>query len=493
MVFIDGAAITLALPEMQTSFGADATATAWVVEGYGLALGALLLFGGALGDKIGRRSTFAAGIILFAIASIACAFAPSIGAMNAARVLQGIGGMLLAPASLAILGAHFSGTARGRAIAAWSAFGALTSSIGPAVGGVLIDHFGWRSVFWINVPIAALVIFFTWRCIDETRDDEQRGKPLDIIGAVAITVSLGALTYAMLSGHQLRWLAPSVAGAFVLFAVALIVFIYVETRSANPLLPPALFRNRTFTALNVATFLLYGALGANFYEMPLVLIQGHGYSATMAAVATLPLVICMVALARYGTALRDRFGTRIVLTAGHAVAAGGFAVLAWLEPGDGTYWQTFFPGIVGVGLGLGLTVAPLTASVIDSAGARHVGAASGVNTAISRIAGLIAIAALTVVVWNTFNASLDRELAARHFSPATATQVNDQRNRLGAAHVSNARAQRALVDAFRESYRYVALSCAVLAALAVLTDAFGLERGGSEIAARQPNRDQRNA
>jgi EmrB/QacA subfamily drug resistance transporter len=474
LVFIDGSVVALALPEIQRTFGATAAAAQWIVELYTLALGALMLFGGALGDRAGRRRIFAIGVAIFAAASLACAFATSIPLLLGARFVQGIGGMLLAPASLAIIGAHFSGNARTRAIAAWSAFTALTSTIGPALGGVMIDHFGWRSIFFVNLPLALLVLYATWRHVDESQDDEHRGA-LDVVGAGLCTLGLGAITYALIESSAVGWFALRTGGALCVGIVAMAVFVVVERRSRNPLLPLELFASRAFLGINIATLLLYGALSASLYELPFVMIQAHGYSATQTAIATLPLVVGIVALSRFGATFSRIFGRRLVLTVGPAVVAVGFLLLGLLEP-QSSYWTSFFAGMLLIGIGMGITVAPLTSTVLDAASARHMGAASGVNNAVSRVAGLLSIAALGAVLWVTFNGQLNARLDGARATAAQRLTVDGQRAQLGAARVPDHAMQAIVIESFRAGFRAVAYGCALLALLAAVTDALTLDK-----------------
>src|SRR5579872_7087692 len=331
LVFIDATVVTLALPSIQRAFHASASGIAWIVESYTLALGALLLLGGAIADRIGRRRTFIAGTVLFAFGSLGCAFAWSLPTILTARVVQGVGGMLLAPASLALIGAHFLGDARARAIAYWSSFGALTSALGPALGGILIDTLGWRAVFWINVPLAVFVVIIAARHVQESRNDAMQGA-LDIVGAALVATGLGALTYALIGSTIHGWSDPRTVGTMIFGAAMLAMFVLQERRSRNPLLPLSLFASRTFTSINLATLFLYGALGALFYEMPFVMIQVHRYTATQTALATLPLIACLVLLARFGTQLAYRFGLRTMLTCGPTITACGFFLIALLEP-----------------------------------------------------------------------------------------------------------------------------------------------------------------
>jgi EmrB/QacA subfamily drug resistance transporter len=473
LAFIDGAVVSLALPEIQTEFHASAGDVAWIVELYTLVLGALMLLGGALGDRYGRKRVFVLGTALFAAGSIGCAFAWSIPSMLFSRTFQAIGGMLFVPASLAILGDHFSGDARGRAIAAWSAFGSLTSLLGPALGGVLIDAFGWRSVFWLNVPLAAIVIVVAMRHVSESRDDQAPAK-LDWLGAALATAGLGAMTYGTILASTAGWGAFAVDASVFGGVAVLLVFAIHERHTREPLVPPDIFRSRTFAVINLSTLLLYGALSAALYELPFVMIQAHGYSPLQTALGILPFGISIIVLARFAPGFAKRFGVRNVLTVGPAVVAVGFVLLAALAPLP-PYWFGFFPGIFVAGLGMGITVAPLTTTVINAADARHVGVASGINNAVSRIAGLLAIAALTVLVTNLYWASLQRSLDAMHATPGMRTAAVAQRDRLGGAHFADPRLQRYSIVAFESGFRGVAAACAILAALAALADAFGIE------------------
>ena len=473
LAFIDGAVVSLALPAIQHQFHASAGDVAWIVELYTLVLGSLTLLGGALADRYGRKRAFVSGIALFALGSVGCAFAWSIPSMLAARVVQALGGMLFVPASLAILGDHFSGDARGRAIAAWSAFSALTSTLGPALGGVLIDAFGWRSVFWINIPLAALVIVAGMRHIAESRDDDAPRR-LDWLGAALATAGLGGVTYALILASSAGWRTFAVDGSAVAGFIVLALFVMREHRTRDPLVPPDIFASRTFGTINLATLFLYGALGALFYELPFAMIQAHGYTALQTALGMLPMLLALVLLARVGTALAKRYGVRRVLTVGPAVVACGFALLALLEPQHG-YMLAFFPGILGVGLGMGITVAPLTTSVVSAADPRHVGIASGINNAVARIAGLLAIAALTVVLASLYNASLDRSLDALHATASERAAVGAQRDLLGGAHFAQPALERASIVAFESGFRGIAAACALLAAFAALADALGIE------------------
>ncbi len=473
LAFIDGSVVTLALPQIQRQFHASAADVTWIVELYTLVLGSLMLLGGAVADRYGRRLTFNAGVVLFAIGSIGCAFAWSIPAMLVARVVQGIGGTFVAPSSLGILGAHFTGAARGRAVATWSAFGALTSTIGPMAGGVLIDSLGWRSVFWVNIPLVLIVLYATLRHIDESRD-ESAPAHLDIPGAVLTTLGLGGITYAFIYASAQGWHNLAAAGSFIGGVAVLVAFVARERVTPNPLIPPSVFASRPFAAINLATLLLYGALSALFYFMPFVLIQTHGFTALQTALATLPMAVGLVFLARAGTSLAARFGVRPVLTVGPFIVAAGFTLLALFVHRAG-YLTSVFPGLALIGLGMGVTVAPLTTAVIDAAGPQHVGIASGINTAIARIAGLLTIAAATIVVATTYDHTFDRELTAMRATAAERSLVDAQREKLGGAVFTDPSLAAASHRAFDAGFAGVTGCCAALAFGAALANFAGLK------------------
>jgi EmrB/QacA subfamily drug resistance transporter len=467
--------VGLALPTVQRVFNASAGDVQWIVEAYGLALAALMLFGGALGDRYGRRKIFRIGVAIFATSSLACAFAPNLGFLIAGRVAQGVGGMLLAPASLALIGACFEGKKRDRAFATWTAYTTLFGMLGPAIGGLLIDHFGWPSVFVINLPLAAVVLWATYAHIGESKNDAIRGR-LDVAGALLATVGLGALTYALISSTAFGWGSPRVIVAIVLGVAALAAFVPVEAREPAPIMPLSLFRDRTFAGVNAETLLLYG-ITSLFYFLPFDMIQAHGYSATEAAIATLPLLACLVAFARLGTSLMGRIGRRAILCIGPAIAGLGCALLGLFEGGT-TYWTSFFPGLVVVGFGMGLTVAPLTATVMSSADPRYIGSASGINSAVSRMAGLLAIAGLGALLWYSFNAKLDATLDATHATSAQRAAVAIERPKMTAATIADPKLHAAILSAYRGGFADIAYACGVLALLGASIGGLTIEGRG---------------
>src|SRR4030095_7915982 len=434
MAFIDGTVVNVALPALQTNLSATIIDVQWVIEAYSLLLSALLLAGGSLGDHYGRRRVFLIGIALFAVASTWCGLAPDIHQLIVARAAQGLGAALLVPGSLAIISSSFPENERGRAIGTWSGFSAITTAIGPVIGGWLIEHLSWRAIFFINVPIALVIIFISlWR-VPESADKESKG--LDWLGAILITFGLGALVYGLIESSQLGFGDRSVVVALTAAVALLALLLLIEARLSNPILPLVLFRSRTFTGANLLTFLLYGALGGTLFFLPLNLIQVQHYSATAAGAAFLPFVLIIFLLSRWAGGLVERYGSKIPLFIGPLIAALGFA-LFMLPTLNASYWQNFFPAVVVLGIGMALTVAPLTTTVMNSVTQNRVGIASGVNNAIARGAGLLAIAVLGIIMLHVFNHSLDQRSTGWNL-PATAWQsLQPQRSKLAAVTLPN--------------------------------------------------------
>ena len=430
MAFMDGTVVNVALPAIQRRLGASGADAQWIVEAYALFLAALLLVGGALGDRFGRKRVFLVGVAVFTATSAACAAARDVDQLIAARALQGIGAALLVPGSLALLGANFPEAERGRAIGTWSAFSGITAAIGPVVGGFLVDHFSWRWAFLLNVPIGALLLFACMARVPESRGDTAQG-PLDLAGAFAATLGLAGITFALIEAPARGWTSAAVAIAGLAGVAGLAAFVACEASARTPMLPLHLFRNRDFSGANLLTLLLYAALGGSLYFVPLNLIQVQGFSATAAGAALLPFVAIMFALSRWAGALVDAVGAKLPLVVGPSIAAAGFALLARPGVGD-NWWTTFFPAICVLGLGMTITISPLTTTVMNALGEGLAGIASGVNNAVSRAAGLLAIAALGVVLARVFDARLHDALAASQLPADIAAAVESQHARLGA-------------------------------------------------------------
>src|SRR6184192_2667008 len=452
MAFIDGTVVNVALPALQTNLNASAVDVQWVVESYALLLSALLLVGGSLGDHYGRRRVFLIGIALFALASAACGLAGSIHQLIAARAFQGLGAALLVPGSLAIISSSFSEDQRGRAIGTWSGFSAITTAIGPVIGGWLIEHVSWRAVFFINIPIALLVIFISLGSVPESSDKESAG--LDWRGAIVGTLGLGALVYGLIESSRLGFGDRSLIAALAVAIALLALFFIVEARIPHPMLPLSLFRSRMFAGANLLTFLLYGALGGTLFFLPLNLIQVQHYSATAAGAAFLPFILIMFLLSRWAGGLVERYGPRLPLVIGPLIAALGFGL--FMLPGvNAGYWQSFFPAVVVLGIGMAISVAPLTTTVMNSVVQNRVGVASGVNNAVARTAGLLAIAAFGIVMLHVFNDELDRRLTYANVPPAVWQSLQPQRTKLAAASLPNEldqMTQQLIVCAIDESF-----------------------------------------
>lgn len=430
MAFIDGTVVNVALPALQTSLNATAVDVQWVIEAYSLLLSALLLIGGSLGDHYGRRRVFLIGVALFALASAACGFAADIRQLIAARALQGVGAALLVPGSLAIIGSSFSEKERGRAIGTWSGLSAITTGLGPVMGGWLIEHVSWRAVFFINLPLALFVILISLRHVAENSDKES--TQVDWLGAILAAAGLGALVYGLIESSRLGFDNRSVMVVLIAAGALIIVFLVLEARLSQPMLPLALFRSPTFTGANLLTFFLYAALGGTLFFLPLNLIQVQHYSATAAGAALLPFILIISFLSRWSGGLVASYGPKLPLIVGPLIAAFGFALFMPPSVG-GSYWVNFFPPIVVLGLGMAISVAPLTTTVMNSVVQSRAGIASGVNNAVARTAGLVAIAVLGIVMLHVFNHGLDRRIVGYKLPKSASQSLQAQRTKLAAA------------------------------------------------------------
>ncbi|HJQ27227.1 MAG TPA: MFS transporter [Blastocatellia bacterium] len=473
MAFIDGTVVNVALPALQANLNASIQDVQWVVEAYGLFLAALLLAGGSLGDHFGRKLIYAIGVALFALASIWCGLAPTVHQLIVARALQGVGGALLVPGSLAIISASFREEDRGQAIGTWSGFTSITAAVGPVLGGWLIEHVSWRAVFFINLPLALIVLALVFWHVPESRDDDQP-RGLDWLGAVLATVSLGLIVYGLTESSRLGFRNLAILSALAGGVLTAALFLVLEARRRNPMLPLRLFRSRQFSGANLLTLFLYTALGGTLFFFPLNLIQAQGYSAAAAGAALLPFILIMFLLSRWSGGLVKHYGAKLPLVVGPIVAALGFAL--FIVPGvGGSYWTTFFPAVAVLGFGMALSVAPLTTAVMGAVEERHAGLASGINNAVARTAGLLAVAVLGLVMLHTFNGHLDRRLAALEINTEVKQAFAEQRGKLAGAEIPEnlsptirATLKQAVDEAFVAGFRRVVMINVTLALLSSL-------------------------
>jgi EmrB/QacA subfamily drug resistance transporter len=392
MAFLDGTVVNVALPAMGEDLGAEISGLQWIVNGYMLMLASLILLSGSLGDRLGRRRTFLAGVIWFAVASLICAVAPNLEVMIAGRILQGIGGALLTPGSLAILQTSFRPSDRAKAVGTWSGLTSVAAAVGPFVGGSLVDSGSWRLIFLLNLPIAAVTVLVTLRHVPETRDETTSGK-LDVAGAVLATVGLAGLTFGLISAGDRGFGDVLVLVTLAVGLVGLAAFVEVERRSSHPMLPPGIFTSIRFTGANLVTVTVYGALGTATFLLVVYLQTALNYEALTAGAALLPMTLMMLTLSGYAGSVSERIGARVPMTVGPLFMAGGFLLMMNVEPGA-KYLTDVLPSVIVLGIGLVCTVAPLTATVLAAVEDHHAGVASGVNNAVARSAQLMAVAAI---------------------------------------------------------------------------------------------------
>jgi EmrB/QacA subfamily drug resistance transporter len=466
MAFIDSTVVNVALPAIQASFHATVVDLQWVVESYALFLGALILVGGSLGDLFGRRLVFLVGVAIFAVASLACGIGSNIHQLIIARSIQGVGASLLVPGSLAIISTSFDEKNRGQAIGTWSGFTAITTAVGPVLGGWLVEHASWRWAFFINLPIAAAVIAISLRRIPDSRGSIT-GR-IDWVGALFATLALGGLVSGLLNSVNSGLSNPLVLGSLTVGFGCLIAFVFVETHVTSPMLPLSLFESGSFSGANLLTLFLYAAVGIFFFLFPLNLIQVQGYSATAAGAAVLPLILLMFFLSRWAGGLIARYRPRGPLIIGPLLVAVGIALFALPSIGN-SYWKSFFPALLVLGFGLTVTVAPLTTVVMNSVGQDKAGAASGINNAVARVAGVLGIAVLGILMVNAFAFRLNRGVAQLSLPPTALQALQTNEVKLAGLEVpaglnpsTKAAITKSIGEAFVFGFRIAMLICAGL-------------------------------
>jgi EmrB/QacA subfamily drug resistance transporter len=481
ITFIDGTVVNVALPILQEKLNASVSQVQWIVEAYALMLSALILTGGALGDKYGRKLIFSIGVVIFAISSLWCGLVSSAGPLIIARAVQGIGAALLVPGSLAIISATFSKKERGKAIGTWSGFTAISAGVGPVLGGWLIQNISWRWIFFINLPLAVIVLLITWRHVPESRNEKAKDG-LDWPGAALATLGLGGLVYGLTESGALGFSNPLVLGSMIAGAGALALFVLVEIRSRNPMMPLELFKSSSFTGANLLTLFLYAALGGMLFFLPFDLIQIQGYSPTGAGAALVPFVLTMFLLSRWAGGLIDRFGARLPLIIGPVITGIGFALFALPGTGAVNYWTNFFPAIMVMSIGMTVSVAPLTTTVMGAVEESRAGVASGINNAVSRTASLLAIAVLGLVMLMSFERALEYRLASADLPAEVKTALEEQKHKFTRIDVSQfaneesrARADTAVKESFVAGFRLVAFFAAGLAFAAALCSLLFIE------------------
>jgi EmrB/QacA subfamily drug resistance transporter len=466
LAFIDSTVVNVALPALQAGFHATVVDLQWVVESYGVLLAALILVGGSFGDRFGRRLIFVAGVFIFALASAACGVASNIHQLIVARSVQGVGAALLVPGSLAIISTSFEEKSRGQAIGTWSGFTSITTAVGPVLGGWLIEHASWRWVFFLNLPIAAAVIAISaWR-IPESRS-ASAGR-IDWPGAILSALGLGSLVVGFVESPDLGWGSPLVFGSLMFGVGCLIAFVFVEAASTAPMLPLLLFKARSFAGANLLTLFLYAAIGIFFFLFSFDLIQVQGYSTTATGAAVLPLILLLFFLSRWSGGLVARYGSRLPLIVGPIIVAFGFALFAVPSIG-GNYWRDFFPAVMVLGFGMAITVAPLTTVVMNSVNEDRVGAASGINNAVARVASVLAIAVLGIVMVKVFASQLNFSLAHLMLPPGVLQELEANEVKLAGLQIpsglspsTEAAISGSIREAFIFGFRVVMLICAGL-------------------------------
>lgn len=462
VVFLDGTVVNVALPAIGRELAIGLSGLQWIVDGYALTLAALLIVGGSLGDHYGRKRMLVLGLIGFGIASVVCGLAPTALTLIVARMIQGVAGALLVPEGLAIISAVFTdGAERGQAIGAWTGWGGIATVIGPFLGGGLVDHASWRWVFFINVPLIVVTLLLVLRFVPETRDTEAP-KRLDFIGAALIILGLGGISYGLIEGPNSGWASPLILTALIGGIIALGCFVVVEARVRNPMVPLGLFKVRNFSGANLVTLGVYAALGGAFFFVIIYVQNVLHYSALASGATLLPLSVMMLLFASRFGKLSGRYGPRRFMTAGPMLAGVGMLLFLLLKPGA-NYWIALFPAAILLGLGLSVTVAPLTSTAMGSVPSHNSGIASAINNVAARVAGLLAVAGLGVVVSLAFTAALNERTLT--LPPSIAGIVRDAGS-VGsgvAPHDAPPEAVTAIADAYTVAFHWAIIACALLA------------------------------
>jgi EmrB/QacA subfamily drug resistance transporter len=492
MAFLDSTVMNVTLPAVQVNLDLSAREVQWVFGAFAVVLAAFLLLGGTLGDHYGRRRIFVLGATIFAAASVWCALAPGPGQLVAARAVQGAGGALLVPASLAIVGASFEGSQRAKAIGAWGALSGTAMAVGPVLGGWLVADVSWRAAFLIVPAMALVAIPMTLRHVPESRDPEAH--KLDLIGAAVATIALGGIVYGLIESSASGFAEPVVLVALLLGTFALSVFVFVERRERDPMVPPSLFRSRNFDGANLVTLLFYMSLTGSLYFVPFLMMQVHGYSAFVTGSVFLPFVAMALLLGRLGGYILTIFGVKTPLVVASLAAALGFALFAvpGVEGGS-SYWTSFFPAMVVQGFGMALIISPLTTVALGSVEGARSGLASGVNNAAARVAAPLAVAVLSVFVYGTFSTSLDGRLESMNLPGEVRSELEAAKADLGAAEAPEgvdaetaAQIERAIEESFVAGFRIVMLVCVGLALASALAAALLVEDRRVRSASREP-------
>jgi EmrB/QacA subfamily drug resistance transporter len=474
LTFIDGTAVNVVLPVLQRELGATMAQAQWIVEAYALMLASLILVGGSLGDRLGRRRVFSVGVVLFAFASCWCGLAGNMTQLIVARGVQGVGAALLVPGSLALISANFSRERRGPAFGIWSGLTSVSAGIGPVLGGWLVDRFSWRWIFFINIPLATAVLLIAWRHVPESRDEETKGR-VDWAGAALATVGLASFVFGLIESNSRRLPDSLVMASLTAAFAALTALLFVETRSQSPMIPFELFRSREFSGANLLTFFLYMALGGLLFFLPFNLIQVQGYTATAAGAALFPFVAVMFLLSRWAGSLVQRYGSKLPLVVGPSIAAAGFMLFAIPGVESGSYWTSFLPAILVMSVGMAITVAPLTTTVMNAVEERHSGVASGINNFLSRTASLLAVAVFGFVMLYIFNVLFTERLQGMALDSESRAQLIRQSGAFVGARIPNnlsgavqAEIRHALRESFVKGFRVVVILSAALAAASAI-------------------------